>query len=369
MTDDRIKIGIVGCGNISGAYLNAAKTFEILDIVACADLILERARAKAQEHDVPQACTVDELLANPEIRIVVNLTVPRAHYEVAKASLAAGKSTYSEKPLCIAREEGMDLLETAKTNGLRIGCAPDTFLGGGIQTCRKLIDDGAIGEPVAATAFFTTRGHERWHPDPEFFYQLGGGPMFDMGPYYLTALVNLLGPVRRVAGMTKKTFQERIITSQPKHGQRIRVDVPTHVAGLLEFVNGAIVTLLTSFDIWAAHLPYIEIYGTEGSLGAPNPNIFGGPVCICRAWTKDWQEAPLTHGYTENFRGLGVADMACAMRSGRPHRACGELANHVLDVMLALHEASRESRHIEIKSSCSRPAPLPVGLREGELDE
>jgi predicted dehydrogenase len=363
------KIGIIGCGNISGIYCEAGKVFDILDIVACADLIPERAQAKAAEYNVPKACSVEELLADPEIEIVVNLTIPKAHAEVGLAALQAGKPVHNEKPLAITREDGARLLKLAGERGLRVGCAPDTFLGGGLQTCRKLIDDGWIGEPVAATAFMLCHGHESWHPDPDFYYQPGGGPMFDMGPYYLTALVHLMGPVHRVTGSTRVTFPERLITSQPKYGTRIKVNVPTHVAGVMDFANGAVGTLVTSFDVWAAQVPHIEIYGTEGSLSVPDPNIFGGPVFVRRADASDWSEVPLTHGYTENSRGIGVADMAYALRSGRPHRANGDMAYHVLDIMHAFHDASREGKHVELSSTCTRPAPLPLGLREGTLDE
>jgi predicted dehydrogenase len=363
------KVGIIGCGNISGVYCEAGKTFDVLDIVSCADLIHERARARAAEYGIPRACSVEELLADPEVEIVVNLTIPRAHAEVALAALEAGKCVHNEKPLAITLEDGRQLLEVANERGLLIGCAPDTFLGGGLQTCRKLIDDGWIGEPVAATAFMMCHGHESWHPDPEFYYQPGGGPMFDMGPYYLTALVHLIGPVRRVTGSARITFPERVITSQPQYGTRIEVHVPTHVAGVMDFANGAVGTIITSFDVWAARLPRIEIYGTEGSLAVPDPNGFGGPVLVRRAGTSQWSEVPLTHGYTQQSRGIGVADMACALRSGRPHRANGDLAYHVLDIMHAFHRASREGVHVELTSTCSRPAPLPLGLAEGTLDD
>ena len=363
----RTKIGIIGCGNISGIYLKSDKTFENLQIVACADVDMARAQAKAAEYGV-KAYTVEQLLADPEIEIVINLTIPAAHAEVSTAALNAGKAAYHEKPFALNREDGRKLLATAKAHNLRIGCAPDTFLGGGLQTCRKLIDDGLIGEPVAATAFMMAPGHERWHPDPDFFYQPGGGPMFDMGPYYLTALISMLGPVKRVTGSTRITRAERTITSQPKHGQTIKVNVPTHVAGLLEFASGPIGTIITSFDVWAANLPRIEIYGTEGSLSVPDPNTFGGPVRLRRSNGTEWEEMPLTHIYTENSRGLGVADMAAAIRSNRPHRASGELAHHVLDIMQAFHDASREGKHIELSSTCERPAPLPLGLRPGLVE-
>ena len=361
-------MGIVGCGTISGIYLKNARILEMIEVVACADIIPERAKARAEEFGVPRACTVDELLADPEIEIVVNLTVPKAHAEVALRAVRAGKSVYNEKPLTTERDEGKLLLKEAKERGVLVGGAPDTFLGAGIQTCRKLIDDGWIGEPVAATAFMLSHGHESWHPDPAFYYQRGGGPMFDMGPYYLTALVTLIGPVVRVTGSTRITFPERTITSKPKYGQKITVETPTHIAGVMDFANGAMGTIVTSFDVWGGNVPHIEIYGTEGTLSVPDPNGFGGPVRVRKAGSRDWTEVPHTHGYSENSRGLGVADMAYALRTGRKHRANGELAYHVLDIMHAFEEASVKGEHVRLESSCERPAPLPVALPYGQLD-
>jgi len=361
------KLGLIGCGNISGIYCQNAQKLQALDLVACADLIRERAEAKAREFGIPKVIMPQELLADPEIEIVLDLTVPKAHAEVALAAIEAGKSVYNEKPLAVTREDGAKIIEAAKEKGVLVGCAPDTFMGAGIQTCRKLIDDGWIGEPVGAVAFFTCRGHERWHPDPEFYYEVGGGPVLDMGPYYITALINLMGPVRRVSGMARKTFETRTITSQPKYGKVIPVEVPTHVVGMLEFANGAIGTLMLTFDVWEAELPRIEVYGTQGTLSVPDPNMFGGPV---RVWLNgEWKEVPLTHGYAENSRGLGVADLACALRSGRPHRASGDLAYHVLDIMESIHDASREGKQVRLKSKCKQPAPLPMGLLPGTLDE
>jgi predicted dehydrogenase len=348
--------------------LQAGRTFEILDIVACADLIPERAAKQAVEYGVPWACATDELLADPEIEIVVNLTTPDAHGDVGLRAIQAGKSVHNEKPLALTREEARQMVTAAEANDRRIGCAPDTFLGGGLQTCRKLIDDGLIGEPVAATAFMLCPGHESWHPSPAFYYQLGGGPMFDMGPYYLTALISMLGPVKRVTGSARITFPTRTITSQPLYGTVVQVETPTHVAGILEFASGAIGTILTSFDVQSSALPPIEIYGSEATLAVPDPNTFGGPVRVRRAREKAWQDVPLTHGYAENSRGIGVADMAYALRSGRAHRANGEMAYHVLDVMQAFLDSSREGRHVELESTCRRPEPLPVGLRHGTLD-
>lgn len=363
-----IKVGVIGCGAISNAYFKAGTTFEALDIAACADLIPERARAKAEEHKIPKAYSVEELLADPEIEIVINLTIPKAHAEVALAALEAGKHVYNEKPLTVTREDGQKLLALAKKKGLLVGGAPDTFMGAGIQTCRKLIDDGVIGEPVAATAFMMCHGHESWHPDPAFYYHLGGGPLFDMGPYYLTALVNLIGPIRRVAGSARITFPERTITSEPKRGTVVKVETPTHVAATLDFENGAIGTLVTTFDVWAHHLPCIEVHGTEGSMSVPDPNTFGGTVSVRRHDEKDWREVPHTHIYEQQNRGIGVADMIYALQSGRPHRASGDLTYHVLDVMHAVLESAEQARHITLTSQCSRPAALPTGLEEGKLD-
>jgi predicted dehydrogenase len=364
-----VNVGIVGCGTISAIYLKNARWLSAIEVVACADLFVERAEARAAEYGVPKACGVAELLADPAIEIVLNLTIPNAHAEIALAALEAGKSVYNEKPLAIGRADGQRLLALAAAKGLRVGCAPDTFLGGGIQTCRKLIDDGAIGQPVAAVAFMVNHGPEHWHPDPDFYYQVGAGPMFDMGPYYLTALVNLIGPVRRVTGSARITTPERTITSEPKYGTTIRVNTPTHVAGLLDFASGAVGTIITSFDVWGANLPRIEIYGTEGTLSVPDPNTFGGPVRLNRARRPEWEDVPLAYSYAENSRGLGVADMAAAIRSGRPHRASGALAYHILDLMHAFHDASRTGAHIDVASTCDRPAPLPLGLAPGEVGD
>ncbi len=365
----RVRIGIVGCGNISDIYFENCRRFEVLEVAACADLIPERAREKAKKHGVPTACTVKKLIEDKSIDLIVNLTIPLAHAEVALAALKAGKSVYSEKPMAVTREDGLKLLKTAQEKGLLVGGAPDTFLGAGIQTCRKLIDDGWIGEPVAATAFMQCHGHESWHPDPEFYYKVGGGPMFDMGPYYLTALVNLLGPVRRVSGSTRITFPERTITSQPKYGAQVVVDVPTHVAGTMDFASGAIGTIVTSFDVWGHHLPCMEIHGTTGSLSVPDPNGFGGVIKVRRAGAPDWAEIPHTHPYGQNSRGVGVADMAYALRTGRPARACGELTFHVLDLMHAFHDSSNRGKHVQVESTCERPAALPMDLMPYRLDE
>ena len=271
-----VRVGLVGCGNISAIYFRNGALFNSIDIVACADLAPERAVASAEQYSIPKACPVEALLADPGIELVLNLTIPKAHAPVGIAALEAGKSVYTEKPLAVTRDEGKRMVALAREKGVLLGAAPDTFLGAGLQTCRKLIDDGWIGEPVSATAFMQCHGHEHWHPDPDFYYQPGGGPMFDMGPYYLTALVSLMGPVTRVAGLTRATFPERLITSEARFGEIIEVNTATHIAGILEFSGGAIATMVMSFDVWGHTMPCIEIHGTEGSLSVPDPNGFGG---------------------------------------------------------------------------------------------
>ena len=359
----KIKTGIIGCGFISGIYLKNIPNFEHLELVACADIDTERAKAKALEYNLPHTYSVEELLADPQIQIVVNLTIPAAHAEICLKALDAGKHVYVEKPLAATREEGEKIIGLARSKGLLVGSAPDTFLGGGIQTCRKLIEDGVIGAPVAASGVMMSKGHESWHSAPEFYYELGGGPMFDMGPYYLTTLISLLGPIRRVTGSARISFPERTITSEPKAGTIIQVKTPTHIAGVLDFESGAIATLVTSFDIKAGtQLPKIEIYGSEATLSVPDPNTFEGPVMLRRADSSEFEEITITHGYVENSRGIGVADMAHSILTGEPHRASGELAYHVLEAMHGLHDASAQGKHYQMNSTCSIPAPLQANF-------
>jgi predicted dehydrogenase len=324
---------------------------------------MDKARKAAKEKGIARVITTKELLADPNIDCVLNLTIPHAHFEVAMEAVRAGKHVYNEKPLCVRREEAKKLIDEAAKHKVRVGCAPDTFLGAGLQTCRDLIDSGAIGRPVAATANMLCHGHESWHPDPAFYYHVGGGPMLDMGPYYLTALVTLLGPVKKVRGVARTTFAKRTITSQPKNGQTINVEVPTHVVGLLDFAGtgndaGAAGTITTSFDVWASNSPTLEIHGTEGSLSLPDPNGFGGPIKVWTSATKSWADVPITRPYAENSRGLGLADMAQAIAAGRPHRASGALALHILDVMESIHDAAKAEHAVDIRNQCERPAPL-----------
>ncbi|MFO1066991.1 MAG: Gfo/Idh/MocA family oxidoreductase [Geminicoccaceae bacterium] len=364
-----VGVGLIGCGFIAGAYLTAARTFPDIAVRAVADRDESAAVRRGAEFGVP-AVSVDALLANPAIEIVLNLTTPPAHVPVALQAIAAGKHVYTEKPLGVRLDEARRLVAAADAAGLRVGGAPDTFLGGGLQTARRVIDEGAIGRPVAGTAFLQVAGHERWHPGPEFYYAAeGGGPMLDMGPYYLTALVNLLGPVRRVTGMASVGRAERVIGQGPRAGTHFAVHTPTHVAGTLGFASGAVVTIVTSFEVWKhSHVP-LELYGTAGSLQVPDPNRFDGEVRLCPA-NGDWTAVPGRHGYAlGNWRILGVADMARAIRTGRPHRASGALALHVLEVMEALVACGAEGGAATIASTVERPAAMPEGLADGELDD
>lgn len=365
----KIKIGIIGLGKICDQYFKGCRAYEILEIVACADLDLARARARATEYAVPRACTVAELLTAPDIDLVLNLTVPQAHAEVNEAALLAGKHVYAEKPFALNSQDGARVLALARERGLLVGCAPDTFLGGGLQTARKALDDGLIGRPVAAFAFMLGHGPESWHPAPEFYYKRGGGPMFDMGPYYITALVTLLGPVARVSGSAQTSFPEREITSQPLAGTKIRVDVPTHYAGTMDFANGAVATIAMSFDVWSGPaMPRIVVYGSEGTLDIPDPNMFDGSVRLFRPGVKEPETIPPVHSLLRG-RGTGVADMAYSiLRRDRPHRASGELASHAVEIMEAFERSSTGGTHERLRSTCARPMALPPGLGESVLD-
>jgi len=358
----KTKVGIIGTGNISPAYINGCRAWEILDLVAVADIDAEKARSVGEKFEI-EVRTIDELLKDPEIGIIINLTIPAVHADVSLQVIDAGKSVHSEKPLAVTREDGRRILDAAQAKGVRVGCAPDTFLFGAHQTCRKLIDDGAIGEAVAAVAFMASHGPEKWHPNPGFFYETGGGPMFDMGPYYITCLVALLGPVRRVSALTRASFPERIAGD----GRRLPVSVPTHYAGSLEFVSGPIASVITSFDIWGHHLPMMEVYGSAGTLRVPDPNGWEFFVHMQPEGVAEWQDIPLTHS-ADWRRGIGVADMAYAIQSGRPHRASGDLAYHVLDVMHAFEDSSNTGQTIAIESTVERPAAVPVGLEARHLD-
>ena len=358
------RIGLVGCGIISSRYIEVIGDLPEIDIVACADMIPAATERQAEKYGLTDL-SVDEILNAPDIDIILNLTPPTAHYPVSKAALESGKSVYSEKPLAATFAEGKALRDLASQKNLRLGCAPDTFLGAGHQSARLYLDEGTVGAPVAANAFMMSRGHEYWHANPAFFYKPGGGPMLDMGVYYLTALVHLLGPVVRVTGSARATWSERTILSQPRKGEIIEVEVPTYVTGILDFECGAIGTVITTFDTKASGLPRIELYGSTGTLNLPDPNTFGGPLQVRTHEDVSWKELPLRFGHAGNSRGIGPADMAVCAVEGEPHRANGEMALHVLEIMEAIHVASETGRHVDLTTSCERPRPLPEGVYSG----
>lgn len=353
------RVGLIGCGKISDIYLtNGNRRFAGYTIVAVADLMRERAEEKASAYDIPAVKTTDELIADPSIDIVLNLTIPAAHYELNRAALEAGKAVFCEKPLAVDPADGRTLVDFAAERDLLIGCAPDTFLGAGIQTCRRLIDDGAIGDPVGAAACFASHGNEHWHPNPDFSYQHGGGPQFNLGPYYLTALVALLGPVGRIASNARISFPTRTISSQPRAGETITVETPTFLNAVLDFASGPVASFTATYDVWATDRPKIEIYGSEGTLAVPDPNTFGGPVRLYRQEDGHWQNVELDDGFSDNSRGLGLADFANALRTGDSPRANGTLGNHVLELMQTMETSSETGQYISLQSTAVRPDPL-----------
>ncbi|ELZ28095.1 hypothetical protein C474_16379 [Halogeometricum pallidum JCM 14848] len=357
-------IGIVGCGAISDVYFEACERFDAIDAVACADLDEGLAESKAEEYGVPRVLPTDDLLSDPEVDVVAVLTPPASHGELMLAALRAGKHAYTEKPLAPTREQGEEVIETAAEQGLTVGVAPDTVLGTGIQTCRDVIDDGVIGDPVGAVAFWSNHGHERWHPNPDGFYREGGGPLFDMGPYYLTSLVTLLGPIRSVAGTSKTPLSEREIASEPRRGERIPVEVPTHETAVLTFESGATGTLLTSFDVWESELPGFEIYGTEGTLSVTNPNRFDGTprVHLRDDDEGEWREVTVDRRHPGQQRGLGLVDLAHSLSSDWEHRTSGEVGYHVLEAMAGIRDSAGEGEYVELSAQCDRPAPVPDGF-------
>jgi len=376
----KVKIGIIGCGTISGIYLsNLTRLFHQVEVTALADMFVEKAQEAAARYGVAKACSTDEVLQDPDIEIIVNLTIPAAHFEINMAALAAGKHVYCEKPLAMTFAEGQTILETAKNKGLLVGCAPDTFMGAGLQTCRQAIDAGRIGRPLAVTANLVCHGHEAWHPAPEFYYKKGAGPMMDMGPYYLTAMVSLLGPIRRTTCFAGRSYDQRTITStSPFKGKIIDVEVLTHYAGLIEFASGVIANINMSFDVWQSDLPRLEIHGTEGSMILPDPNWFDGSVKVLRGqdmldavdglpvdaavekfYSPEikalFHEVPAPFPASHNLRGLGVADMAAALTEGRQPRANGELACHVLEALASFNLTAQEGGTYVMQSTCQRP--------------
>ena len=364
----KLGVGVIGCGNISAAYLRLAPLFRGIEMRACADIDMAAATARAAEFGV-RAETVDALLAASDIDIVVNLTIPAAHYEISRRALDAGKHVYSEKPFVLSVAEGLDLKKVATKKKLRVGSAPDTFLGGAHQFARHVVDSGAVGRITSGTCTVMSHGMEHWHPNPDFFFKVGGGPVLDVGPYYVANLIQLIGPVRRVAALASIPTKERLITSQPRAGQTIAVETPTTLHALLHFENGAVVTLNASWDVWAhGHSP-IELYGEEGTLFVPDPNFFGGevrhtlrdqPVTKQAKWEHPFavpnQESP--RGPLANYRASGLADMAAAIRDDRPHRCSLESSLHSIEIMTSILKSGETGRFVEMKTTCERPAAL-----------
>jgi predicted dehydrogenase len=369
-SSDPMKVGIVGAGNISATYVATLHTFDFVRVKSVHDMSDDAAGKLAKQFDL-QTSSLEKMIDDPEIGLIINLTTPTSHHSISKKALAAGKHVYCEKPLGVSMEEAEELMALAHAGGLRLGCAPDTFLGGGHQLTRRLIDEGRIGKAVSATAMLLLPGHEHWHPNPAFFYQRGGGPMLDVGPYYVTNLITLLGPVREVLGTAKITRMERTVKSEPRKGETIKVQVPTHLTGVIEFHSGATITIATSFDVVKHKHNQIEIYGSEGSMVTPDPNNFTGKVELFRAGDEAWQEVEVDHPYTSGvpgfagLRGLGAAEMVDSLRAGRPHRVSAELAFHALEVMTAFERSSLSRKAVAIDSSCGRPDPIGRQTKEG----
>lgn len=369
---EKVKIGFVGCGCISGIYLkNLTQLFKEVEIIGVCDLIRERAEKAVQEYKIPKLYEdMYELFRDPEVDIVLNITRPYEHYEVTKQALLYGKHVYSEKPLSPDLQEARELVALAREKNLMLGGAPDTFMGSGIQSCRHLIDSGFIGTPIGGRANMISRGPEDWHPDPEFVYQYGGGPMFDMGPYYVTALINLLGGVDMVNGMTQISYPQRPILSEKKYGTIMDVEVPTYVMGTMRFHSGAIANIFTTFDVSVPpEMARLEIYGSEGTITIPDPNLFDGEILLRRGRNGELISMPRIFNYKENSRGLGLADMAKALRTGRNYRANCQQQLHVVEIMSAFYTSSEKNAFIKIESPYERQAPMRTTELLGILED
>jgi predicted dehydrogenase len=354
-----LNIGIIGCGTIVAAYLATFPKLKAVKLTAAADIDPARAEAVAQKYPGVRALSVGDLLADDQVDLVLNLTIPVAHAEIALQAIGAGKSVYNEKPLSATTREGRLVLDAARAANVRVGCAPDTVLGTGIQTARKAIDDGLVGAPISATATLATPGPEPWHPNPDFYYVPGGGPLLDMGPYYISALVTLLGPIASVIGAASHTRTSRTIGSGPRQGERIPVSTDTHVTGVLVHVSGALSTLFMSFDVVATMASRIEVHGETGSLVVPDPNRFDGDVRLRVLGAGEWETLPVSAGYVGSSRGIGLEDLANTAKDQEP-RAGGKLAFHVLEVMESLLVSAREGRAVAIESRCDRPPAVPL---------
>ncbi|WP_417257468.1 Gfo/Idh/MocA family protein [Celeribacter sp.] len=367
----KLGVGIIGCGNISKAYLDLAPNFKAIEVRAVADINMEAAQGRASEYEGVRAETVDALLAADDLDLIINLTIPAAHFEVTKRILEAGKHAYSEKPYVLSLEEGEELRAICEKTGLRVGSAPDTFMGGAHQMVRDLIDSGKVGTITSGTCHFMGAGMEMWHPNPDFFFQPGGGPVLDMGPYYVTNLVQLLGPVKRVAALSNKGREQRTITTDcPRKGEVLDVVVDTNFHALLQFENGAAITMSLSWDVFAHEHQNMELYGTEGAIFVPDPNFFGGTIRMAGTDREVHEVAQWDHpfavanmedgdaGPRANYRTAGVADMAQAIVEGRPHRCSLELATHAIDVLTSIMKSGETGAFVEISTTCERPAPV-----------
>lgn len=363
-------VGIIGCGNISTAYLKLSPLFKGLEMRAVADINMDAAEAQAKEFNV-KAQTVEELLANDDLDVIVNLTIPAAHFPISKQILEAGKHVYSEKPLVLTLEEGEELRTLAASKNLRVGCAPDTFLGGAHQLARARVDEGLIGDITSGTCHVMSHGPEGWHPNPDFFYAEGGGPMLDLGPYYIANLINLIGPVKRVGALTSSPLKTRPIGSGPREGETVPVLTPTNIHALLEFESGATITVSTSWDVWAHKHGNMELYGTDGSMIVPDPNFFGGEVSTADSsgeikplgdWAHPFGVPNQEHkqGMMANYRTAGLADMAVAIAEERDHRCSLDRTLHGVDVMTSILKSGETGQFIELSTTCTRPAALGI---------
>ena len=368
-----MKVGVIGCGNIADIYFkNSKQFFNNFEIDACADINEEASKIFAKKYNVRQL-SVEDILADKEIEFIINLTTPNVHYEVSKSIIESNKHSYSEKPLSIEFDDGKKLNDLAEENNVYVGCAPDTFLGAGIQTARNLLDDNAIGNVQLGSISMAVPGHEMWHPNPDFYYKYGGGPILDMGPYYFTALVSLLGSVVNVDSKIKSVYEKRVIGSGNRKGQEIKVDIPTSIISHLEFKSGALIDAFFSFDIWKHNKSHIELYGDKGSLSVPDPNMFGGELLKCASKGGEWESIPTTHmnlgkynieknhervnenPIIANYRGIGVSEMVNSIEKGKKNRCSGELSLHVLDIMDSILESGKNNKKISLRSECKKP--------------
>ena len=366
----KLGVGIIGCGNVSAHYMRYGNTFNGTEVIACADINPDAAKARAEEFGL-RAETIEDLLAADDIDIIINLTIPAAHLEVSRSILEAGKHVYSEKPYVLSTEEGETLKKLATEKGLRIGSAPDTFLGGSHQHARHLIDSDAIGKVTSGTAIVMSHGMEHWHPNPDFFFQPGAGPVLDIGPYYISNLVQLLGPVESISAMTSTPSKTRTISNGPRNGEEIPVDTPTTIHALLQFKNGAIITVICSWDVWEHNHSHMELYGEKGTLHLPDPNFFAGDLKLTSerdpvdlpAWEHPFSVPNFENDNAggqklANYRGAGLSDMSIAIQEGRPHRCSMEFAHHVVDVMTSILKAGETGQKVELTTTCERPAAL-----------